>query len=125
MVNEVEERSDSARYELETVIGVAQRGLSRIERDGDAVGTVRYAGSRVTWDVENLGYSDVDVHRCIAGLTKGDFQHSERYVNCPNWHDVYRCKYTQPGRDRADELYVKFFLGDKCLVVWLGSLKLR
>ena len=41
----------------------------------------RYDGRKVNGDIRNLGYTQTDVARCIAGLSAGDFRKSLAYSN--------------------------------------------
>jgi hypothetical protein len=83
-------------------------------------GCVRYAGTRVSIDVDNLGLLLDDVCACLASLDASCFHGSERYVEEGPWHDIYRCTWGPVGR-RPDNLYIKLRLGRTCLIIDLCS----
>lgn len=108
MVNPNVERRDYVAYSLDHVRRLATEGH------------VRYAGTRVTLDVENLGLVLDDVCDCLSTLTDEHFCHAERYAATGPWHDVYQRSWSKdPGP--ADDLYIKFRLGRHCLIVDLCS----
>ncbi len=81
---------------------------------------IHYAGTRVQRHVANLGYNLDDVGRLLGTITPDDFQHSERYLDHPNWHDVYFLRHPVVA-DPAERLYIKFRLSNDCLYVDLCS----
>jgi len=81
---------------------------------------VRYAGTRVTLDVDALDYALDDVCACLLELRAGDFSHSERYCADGPWHDVYKPCWAPSGR-RPDDIYVKFRMDSGLLVIELCS----
>lgn len=95
MVTSEPEKRPHAEYSLAWVAQLATRQ------------SVQYASTRVTCDVDALGYVLDDVCACLAGLQSDQFSHSERYRPDGTWHDVYRTSWALPGR-RSDEHYLKF-----------------
>jgi hypothetical protein len=81
---------------------------------------VEYGSSRVTVDVENLGYSIDDICRCLEILQPGHFSHAERYGETDKWLDIYRCTYPSPS-GALDNLYIKLKLFKSCVSVVLHS----
>ena len=111
MVTNSPERKNDADYSLHRVRELAARE------------SVNYAGTRVQWDVDNLGLSFEDVCRCLGSLDARDFSHSERYSTKGAWHDVYRKSWaSRPGP--PDDLYIKFRLDSNVLVIELCSFHL-
>ncbi|TAN04139.1 MAG: type II toxin-antitoxin system MqsR family toxin [Rhodanobacteraceae bacterium] len=83
-------------------------------------GSVRYGGTRVQLDVDNLGLNVDDVCECLATLEESCFQHSERYAADGPWNDVYRRLWAPAGR-APDDLYIKLRLDRGCLTITLCS----
>lgn len=93
--------------------------LTRI-RDLARQRAVRYGGSSVQRDVENLGYSPDDVCNCLQLLNDCHFRGAVRYEPGGVWLDEYNISY--PGPEGViDELYVKLKLNRDCIVVILAS----
>lgn len=81
---------------------------------------MRYAGTRVTLDIDNLGLVLGDVCDCLRTLDESCFQHSERYREGGLWHDVYRRAWAPPERP-SDDLYIKLRLDHGCVTIELSS----
>jgi len=71
-------------------------------------GQLRYAGRKVNNDIRNLGYTGVDVGRCISLLTSKDFRKCLNYENAS--YDVYICDYKKHEESTADRIYMKLRL---------------
>jgi hypothetical protein len=108
MVNPKPERLPYPHWSLERICELA------------AEGRVRYAGTRVTYDIDNLGLAPDDVCDCLKTLDASCFQHSERYVDGGAWHDVYLRAWA-PQRRKPDDLYIKLRLDHGCVTVELCS----
>lgn len=108
MVTQPPETKADADYSLARVFELAARQ------------SLRYAGTRVQLDVDNLGYGFEEVCACLRSLRPTHFSHSERYAPRGRWHDVYKLSWGLPGR-AADDLYVKFRMDDDVLIIELCS----
>lgn len=104
MVSQDQERRDYPCYLLDQIRTLA------------ATGCVRYAGTRVTLDVDNLGFGLDEVCACLSSLAEDHFCHSERYQPGGRWHDVYRRAWSARA-GVVDDLYIKLRLGRNCLIV--------
>ncbi len=71
---------------------------------------IRYDGRKVNADIRNLGYTQTDVARCIAGLSAGDFRKSLAYPY--RVYDVYISRFQFSDDGTPDEIYMKLRLLD-------------
>jgi hypothetical protein len=87
---------------------------------------IEYRGRNVQRDIHNLGYELVDVVQCLMQLSESDFRKSIHYKDRPT-DDEYMCTFTKAGNEGSepDDLYVKYCLIDRCLIIDLGSFHLR
>jgi hypothetical protein len=84
---------------------------------------IRYDGRKVSANVRNLGYTQHDVARCIAGLKAWDFRKSLAYSNTV--YDVYVRSFAFSEQSKPDQIYMKLrLLDDGELVVGIGSFHL-
>lgn len=106
------ETKPSADYSLQRVAELAARMA------------VSYASTRITLDIENMGYGLEEVCSCLRDLQDAHFSHSERYRPGGPWHDVYKLDWAPPGSE-PDSLYVKFRMDGDLLVIGLCSFHLQ
>lgn len=108
MVTYAAERRSYAAWALSRIHELASQGF------------VRYGGTRVEVDVDNLGLNLDDVCDCLTTLDEECFHHSERYAADGPWNDVYRRAWAPAGR-APDDLYIKLRMDRGCLTITLCS----
>ena len=88
---------------------------------------IHFANRKMSSDIENLGYSLLDVCECLKNLTPENYLESVRYKKSGLWHDVYHCQWSTPQSTATepDELYIKLGFDEKCTTILVASFHLH
>ncbi|WP_424946266.1 hypothetical protein [Candidatus Spongiihabitans sp.] len=81
----------------------------------------------MTNDIENLGYSLLDVCECLKNLTPENYRESWIYDKLLPCHDVYHCQWSsrKSSATEPDELYIKLGFDEKCTTILVASFHLH